>query len=102
MNECNCYNNMKEYDLCIKTGKEIIAKDPKSIKAYYYMGNAYAYLDEFKEATDSYNKLYELIPDKNDPGVVALNELINKRRKTKEDAARRKYKAYFAQKSENK
>lgn len=102
LNECNCYNNMKEYNLCIKTGKEVVALDPKLIKAYYYMGNAYAYLDEFKDATDCYNKLYELIPDKNDPGVVALNELINKRRKTKEDAARRKYKAYFAQKSEDK
>ena len=98
LNECNCLNNLKEYDLCVKIGKEIIQRDPKLIKGYYYMGNAYAYLDEFKDATECYNKLYELIENKNDPGVVALNDLINKRRKAKEEAARRKYKAYFAKK----
>lgn len=98
LNECNCLNNLKEYDQCVKIGKEIIERDSKSLKGYYYMGNAYAYLDEFKDATECYNKLYELMENKNDPGVVALNDLINKRRKAKEEAARRKFKAYFAQK----
>ena len=39
-----------------------------------------------------------LIENKEDPGVKALNELINKRRKVKEDNARRKFRAFLAQK----
>lgn len=98
LNECNCMNNLKDYSNTVKVGEQIIKLDPKSIKAYYYMGNAYAYMDEYKDATKCYDKLYELIPNKEDPGVVALNELITKRRKAKEENARRKFRAFLAQK----
>ena len=98
LNKCNCYNNLKEYPLTVKLSKEIIEKDDKSLKAYYYLGTSLANLDEFDEALKNYNKLYELIPDKKDPGVVALLNLINSRKKSKEDNMRKKFKAYLAHK----
>ena len=102
LNECNCFNNLKEYDNTIKTGLKIIEMEKNTLKVYYYMGNAYAFLDEFDEAKKSYDKLYELIENKEDPGVKALNELINKRRKEKEDNARRKFRAFLAHKDDDK
>lgn len=102
LNKCNCYNNLKEYMSTEKTGLEVIKLDPKSVKAYYYLANAYAYMDDFKEAIDCYKKLIEFIPDKNDPGVLALHDLIEKRKKVKDEIARKKFKAYFAQKDESK
>ena len=102
LNECNCFNNLKDYSNTIKTGTKIIEIEKNTLKVYYYMGNAYAYLDEFKDAQKCYDKLYELIENKEDPGVKALNELINKRRKEKEDNARRKFRAFLAQKDEEK
>ena len=102
LNECNCFNNLKEYSNTIKTGTKIIEMEKNTLKVYYYMGNAYAYLDEFKDAQKCYDKLYELIENKEDPGVKALNELINKRRKEKEESARRKFRAFLAQKDDEK
>ena len=101
LNKCNCFNNLKDYPATVKLAKEIIKEDDKTIKAYYYLGVALANLDEFEEAMNSYNKLYELIPDKKDPGVVSLLELINNRKKEKENNIRKKYKAYFAQKEKD-
>ena len=98
LNKCNCYNNLKEYPSTVKIGKEIIENDDKCIKAYYYLGTALAYLDEFEEAMKNYNKLYELISDKKDPGIIALLDLINKRKKSKEDNIRKKFKAYLSSK----
>ena len=98
LNKCNCYNNLKEYPSTIKIGKEIIENDDKCLKAYYYLGTALAYLDEFEEAMKNYNKLYELISDKKDPGIIALLDLINKRKKSKEDNIRKKFKAYLSSK----
>ena len=98
LNECNCMNNLKDYSNTVKVGEQIIKMDPNSIKAYYHMGNAYAYMDEYKDATKCYDKLYELIANKDDPGVVALNNLITTRRKVKEENARRKFRAFLAQK----
>ena len=98
LNKCNCYNNLKDYPSTVKLGKEIIELDDKSLKAYYYLGTALAYLDEFDEALKNYNKLYELIPDKKDPGVCGLLGLINNRKKSKEDNMRKKFKAYLAHK----
>ena len=100
LNECNCFNNLKDYSNTVKTGKKIIEMDKNTLKVYYYMGNAYAYLDEFQDAQKCYDKLYELIENKEDPGVKALNELITKRRKVKEENARRKFRAFLAQKDE--
>ena len=102
LNECNCFNNLKEYSNTVKTGLKIIEMEKNTLKVYYYMGNAYAFLDEFTDAQKCYDKLYELIENKEDPGVKALNELINKRRKEKEDSARRKFRAFLAQKDEDK
>ena len=98
LNKCNCYNNLKDYPSTVKLSKEIIEKDDKSLKAYYYLGTALACLDDFEEALKNYNKLYELIPDKKDPGVTGLLDLINSRKKTKEDSIRKKFKAYLATK----
>ena len=98
LNKCNCYNNLKDYPSTVKLGKEIIELDDKSLKAYYYLGTALAYLDEFDEALKNYNKLYELILDKKDPGVCGLLGLINNRKKSKEDNMRKKFKAYLAHK----
>ena len=98
LNQCNCMNNLKDYANTVKVGQKIIEKDPNSLKAYYHMGTAYAYLDEYKDATKCYDKLYELIANKEDPGVVFLNNLITKRRTEKEERARRKFRAYLAQK----
>ena len=83
LNKCNCYNNLKDYPSTVKLGKEIIQDSEKTIKAYYYVGTALAYLDEFEEAMTNYNKLYELIEDKKDPGVTNLLALINNRKKEK-------------------
>ena len=101
LNKCNCFNNLKEYPSTVKLSKEIIKMEPNSVKAYYYLGNSLAYLDEFDEARENYNKLYELMPDKKDPGVVALNELINTRKKNKENHARKQFKAFLAQNKDN-
>ena len=98
LNKCNCYNNLKDYPSTVKLGKEIIVIDDKILKAYYYLGTALAYLDEFEEAMTNYNKLYELIPNKKDPGVISLLDLINSRKKDKENNMRKKYKAYFSHK----
>ena len=98
LNKCNCYNNLKDYPSTVKLGKEIIKENDKAIKAYYYLGVALANLDEFEEAMNNYNKLYELIPDKKDPGVISLLDLINSRKKDKENNMRKKYKAYFSHK----
>ena len=102
LNECNCFNNLKEYSNTVKTGLKIIEMEKNTLKVYYYMGNAYAFLDEFTDAQKCYDKLYELIENKEDPGVKSLYELINKRRKEKEDSARRKFRAFLAQKDEDK
>ena len=101
LNKCNCFNNLKEYPSTVKLSKEIIKMEPNSVKAYYYLGNSLAYLDEFDEAMENYNKLYELMPDKKDPGVVALNELINTRKKNKENQERKKFRAFLAQNKGN-
>lgn len=98
LNECNCMNNLKDYSNTVKVGQKIVEMDPKSLKAYYHMGTAYAYMDEYKDATKCYDKLYELIANKEDPGVVKLNDLITKRRTVKEESARRKFRAFLAQK----
>ena len=98
LNKCNCFNNLKDYPSTVKLGKEIIKDDDKSLKAYYYIGVALANLDEFEEAMTNYNKLLELIPDKKDPGVISLLELINNRKKEKENSIRKKFKAYLAHK----
>ena len=98
LNKCNCFNNLKDYPSTVKLGKEIIKDDDKSLKAYYYIGVALANLDEFEEAMTNYNKLLELIPDKKDPGVIILLELINNRKKEKENSIRKKFKAYLAHK----
>ena len=98
LNKCNCFNNLKDYPETVKLSKEIIKENDKTLKAYYYLGTALAYLDEFEEAMNSYNKLYELIEDKKDPGVNNLLELINNRKKEKENNIRKKYKAYLAHK----
>ena len=98
LNKCNCFNNIKDYPSTVKLAKEIIKEDDKAIKAYYYLGTALAHLDEFEEAMTNYNKLYELIPDKKDPGVISLLELINNRKKEKENNIRKKFKAYLAHK----
>ena len=98
LNKCNCFNNLKDYPSTVKLGKEIIKDDDKALKAYYYMGVALANLDEFEEAMTNYNKLYELIPDKKDPGVISLLDLINNRKKEKENSIRKKFKAYLAHK----
>ena len=95
LNKCNCYNNLKDYPSTVKLGKDIIEMDEKSLKLYYYLGVAHSYLDEFDEAMKFYNKLYELIPDKKDPGVNGLLDLINTRKKNKEDNIRKKFKAYL-------
>ena len=98
LNQCNCMNNLRDYPNTVKVGQKIVEKDPNSLKAYYYMGTAYAYLDEYKDAGKCYDKLYELIPNKEDPGVVALNNLITKRRTEKEEKARKRFRAFLAQK----
>ena len=98
LNKCNCYNNLKDYPSTVKLSKEILQENDKTIKAYYYLGNALAYLDEFDEAMTNYNKLYELIEDKKDPGICSLLELINNRKKDKENNMRKKMKAYLAHK----
>ena len=98
LNECNCMNNLKDYSNTIKVGQEIIKMDSKSMKAYYYMGIAYAYLDEYSDAQDCYGQLYALIPNKDDPGVLALKDLIAKRSKIKEENAKRRFRAFLAQK----
>ena len=98
LNKCNCYNNLKDYPSTVKLGKEIIGLDEKTLKAYYYLGTALAYLDEFEEAMTNYNKLYELIPDKKDPGVIGLLDLINKRKQEKENNMRKKFKAFLSHK----
>ena len=40
LNKCNCYNNLKEYPSTVKICKEIIEKDGKCIKEYYYLSIA--------------------------------------------------------------
>ena len=98
LNKCNCFNNLKDYPSTVKLGKEIIQNDEKALKIYYYLGTALAYLDEFEEAMTNYNKLYELIPDKKDPGVIGLLDLINKRKQEKENNMRKKFKAFLSHK----
>ena len=101
LNECNCSNNLKDYSNTIKIGKKIIELEKNTLKVYYYLGNAYAYLDEFSDAQKCYDKLYELMENKEDPGVKALFELINKRRKIKEEDAKRKFRAFLKRNDNN-
>ena len=55
-----------------------------------------ACLDEFEESMKNFNKLCELMSDKKDPGIIALLDLINKRKKSKEDNIRKKFKTYLS------
>ena len=96
LNKCNCYNNLKDYPSTVKLGKKIIEIDNKALKAYYHLGTALANLDEFDEALKHYNKLNELMNDKKDLGLIGLLDLINKRKKNKDDNIKKKYKAYLA------
>lgn len=98
LNQCNCLNNLKDYSETVKIGKKVVEMSPSSVKAYYYLGNAYAYLDEYSDATKCYDKLYELMDNKEDPGVVALNKLITSRRTLKEENAKRRFRAFLANK----
>lgn len=95
LNMCNCLNRMKDYPETIKLIKRVIEIKTDNPKAYYYRGIAYASLDEYDKANEEYTKLSSLMTDKNDPGVVALRNLIDLRQKEKEEKEKAKLKALF-------
>ena len=97
LNICNCNNKIKNYPKTIEISNKVEKIDPSNIKIYYYRGNANAYLDEFEKAYEDYNKLYEKIENKNDPGVIALKNLIDERKKTKESKQKSRLKNLFKQ-----
>ena len=97
LNICNCNNKIKNYPKTIEIANKVEKIDPSNLKIFYYRGNANAYLDEFEKAYEDYNKLYEKIENKNDPGVIALKNLIDERKKTKESKQKSKLKNLFKQ-----
>jgi len=97
LNICNCNNKIKNYPKTIEIANKVEKIDPSNLKIYYYRGNANAYLDEFEKAYEDYNKLLEKIENKNDPGVIALKNLIDERKKTKESKQKSRLKNLFKQ-----
>ena len=95
LNQCNCYNRLKNYSETVKIANEVINLTKDNMKSYYYRGIANAYLDEFEKANEDYNKLVELMKSSDDPGVVSLRQLIDSRKINKENKEKEKMKNLF-------
>lgn len=95
LNQCNCYNRLKNYAETVKITNEVINLTKDNMKSYYYRGTAYAYLDEFEKANQDYNKLVELMKSSDDPGVISLKQLIDSRKLNKENKEKGKMKNLF-------
>ncbi len=97
VNSCNCCNRLKDYTETLKICKKVFELDDKNCKGYYYCGFANAYLDEFTEAEYNYNKLVEILKNDKDEGIIALKNIIEKRRSEKNAKEKSKMKSFLKQ-----
>ncbi|MGB9627588.1 MAG: tetratricopeptide repeat protein [Thermodesulfobacteriota bacterium] len=54
--------NKADYDEDIRLAKSILEKDPRNLKAWITLGNAYFDTDRYQEAIDAYSRALEIDP----------------------------------------
>ncbi len=53
----------KDYPAAVEAFKQVIAQDPNSAAAYYYLGYTYLEMRDYPAAREAFKKAYELNPD---------------------------------------
>lgn len=89
MNVAVCKMKVKEYESIIDITNQVIDFNPKSLKAWFLRGRAYAELQEFNKAVDCFKNALDI-----DPSNKASRTEFDKMKKIRDDYNARETKKY--------